>query len=119
MLGSTIEVTINAVAKTLNRINDSEPYSAVYYLEDGTVDYTVTIKHTVPASRGSGKESHLVRLDVNTYDEDNVLLRKQSVWVVAEASFGRQDTTTLNYAAQGLFGFLDSTDMAKVLGRQS
>lgn len=119
MLGTTVSITVNAVAKVLNRVNDSEPYSATYFLEDGTEDYTLTVKHTIPSSRGSSKESHLVRLDVNYYDAENVLLRRQSIWTVAEVSNGRQDTTTLDYLAQGLFGFLNTTNMTKVLGRQS
>lgn len=120
MLGTTITVTINAVAKVLKRVSDADPYSATYFLADSaTKDYTLTVKHTVPKTRGASKESHLVRLDANDFDADGVLIRTQSVWVVAECSSGRQDSTNLNYYAQGLFGYLTSTNMGYVLDRDS
>jgi len=119
MLGSSLTITINAVAKVLARVNDSEPYSATYFLEDGTTDYQLMIKHTVPATRGASKESHLVRLDVTEYDADGEVLRKQSVWVVMEASIGKQDATTISYYVDGLCGLLDTTNVPKILARQS
>jgi hypothetical protein len=119
MIGSTITITINAVAKTLNRVNDSEPYSATYFLAEATRDYTATIKHTIPTTRGASKESHLVRLDIVDYDADGVVTKKQSAWTVLEASIGSQNTTDLGYFANGLMDFLDATVLPKVLARQS
>jgi len=120
MLGTTLPVTINAVAKTLKRVNDSDPYSATYFLADSsTLDYTLYIKHTIPKIRGGSKESHLVRLDAQTYDADGVPLRSQSSWVVTECSLGRQDSAALNYMSQGLFGYLTSANLGFVLDRDS
>jgi bifunctional ADP-heptose synthase (sugar kinase/adenylyltransferase) len=118
MLGSTITLSINAVNKVLVRVDDSEPYSSKYFLEDGDDEYTLKFTHTVPKSRGASKESHLVRLDVDTYDSDDVLVRRQSVWTVMEASSGRQDATTLGYYAQGLMTWL-GTNKALILARDS
>jgi len=119
MIGSTITFDVNAVAKTLNRVNDSEPYSATYFLAEATRDYTVTIKHTIPSVRGASKESHLVRLDVVDYDADGVAIHKHSCWTVCEVTLGAQNTTDLGYFFFGLTDFCDSTNMAKVLSRQS
>jgi hypothetical protein len=119
MLGSTITLSVNAVNKILVRVNDSEPYSSTYFLEDGTTDYTLIFKHTVPASRGASKESHLVRLDVVEYDATTGdILRKQSVWEVMEASTGRQDSTTLGYYVAALNTWV-STNKALILARDS
>lgn len=120
MLGTTLTVTVNAVAKVLKRVSDSDAYSATYFLADSsTRDYTLNVKHTIPKLRGSGKESHLIRLDINDYDADGVPIRTQSVWVVAECSLGRQDSTQLGYYVQGLFGLLTSTNMGYILDRDS
>lgn len=119
MLGSTITLSINAVNKVLSRVNDSEPYTAIYFLEDGLVDYELKITHTVPKTRNSGtKESHLVRLDVYTYDSEGILLRKQSTWTVFETGTGRQDSTTAGYYADGLLNWVE-TNKALILARES
>lgn len=118
MLSSTITLSVNAVNKVLSRVNDSEPFSSTYWLEDGTTEYTLTIKHTVPAKRGASKESHLARLDVVEYDTDGEILRKQSVWIVQEASIGRQDTTTLGYYSDALCVWVGANE-ASLLARES
>jgi len=119
MLGSTITLAVNAVNKVLVRINDSEPYQSSYFLEDGNDDYALTIKHSVPATRGASRESHMARLDVTSYDATTgAVLRKQSSWVVLEASIGRQDSTTLGYYTQALATWI-GTNKALILARDS
>lgn len=44
--GSTISITINSVAKILNRINDSEPNSSEYMLRTSTEEYRFKIRHS-------------------------------------------------------------------------
>lgn len=119
MLSSTLTVTINGVGKVLSRVNDSEPYSSTYFLQESTTDYTLNVKHTIPAIRGVSKESHLVRLDVVDYDTDDSVLRKQSVWTVLETSVGKQEATDQGYNAAGLFALLDTTMVANILARES
>lgn len=118
MLASTITLTINGVAKVLARNLQSEPYQSKYWLEDGLNEYTLSFKHTVPSRRGASKESHLVRLDVDTYDADNELTRRQSVWTVMEVSVGRQDTTTLGYYSDALATWVAANE-ALILARES
>lgn len=120
MLGTTLTITVNAVAKVLKRVSDPDPYSATYFLADSsTRDYTLTVKHTVPKTRGVSKESHLIRLDIDDYDSDGVPIRKQSTWTVMECSLGRQDSTQLNYYAQALVAYLTSTNIGYLLDRDS
>jgi hypothetical protein len=119
MLGTTITLSVNSVNKVLSRVSDPEPYSSTYFLEDGVDDYTLTFKHTVPRSRGASKESHLVRLDVNTYDATSgALLRKHSTWIVDETGIGKQDSTTAGYHASALATWFN-TNKALVLARES
>lgn len=50
--GTTLTLTINAVAKVLNRINDSEKYSSEYLLRTATEEYRVKIRHSQEAAKG-------------------------------------------------------------------
>lgn len=62
--GSTLTLTVNAVAKVLNRIND-ENYGSEYYLRNGSTDeYRVTIRHSKEAPLADGKrmDRHLVTI---------------------------------------------------------
>lgn len=118
MLGSPITLAVNAVNKNLVRVNDSEPYQSQYFLEDGLVDLTLSIKHQVPSLRANGKESHLVRLDAVEYDSAGANIRKQSCWIVMETSLGRQDTTNLGYYLAALATWT-STNKALILARDS
>jgi hypothetical protein len=119
MLGTTITLSVNSVDKILKRVNDSEPYSSTYFLEDGDFDFELNIKHTVPKTRGVSKESHLVRLNVTEYDATTgEILRVQSTWEVMEASTGRQDSTTLGYYVAALNTWV-STNKALILARDS
>lgn len=49
---STITITINSVAKVLNRVSDSEPYSSEYMLRTSTDEYRVKIRHTHQDPKG-------------------------------------------------------------------
>lgn len=119
MLGTTLTVTINAVAKVLNRVTD-DGYAATYFLSEATRDYTLSVKHTVPKVKGASKESHLLRLDINDYDAvTGAVIRKSSVWTVLETSTGSQNDTDMGYYRAGLSGLLDATLTTKILQRMS
>jgi hypothetical protein len=119
MLGTSITITVNAVAKVLARVDDSQPYQATYYLSETTRDYTCIVKHTVPKVKGASRESHLLRLDVTDYDANGAAIRKSSVWTVLETSLGSQNDVDLGYFRAGLAGFLDATNTGKILQRIS
>lgn len=117
MIGDTIGITYNLVAKTLSKVNQDN-FGANYYLEDGNDRFNLTIKHTIPPKGKSG-ESHLARLDVEHYDVDGVLLRTSSAWAVIRTDGGIQDSTKSTYATEALQSFLTSTNIAKIVGRES
>lgn len=117
MLGTTLGITYNAVAKTLSRVKD-DGYSADYYLDDGQLKFLLSVKHTVP-SRGGVGESHLVRLDVDMYDANMVFLRTASAWTVIKTFDAVQDTTSSNNVANALRTLTDSTFIGKLNTRES
>lgn len=116
MLGDTITVTYNTVAKVLSRVK-LEGYGANYYLDDTTKRFYVNVKHTVPVTGQSG-ESHLVRLDVEHITSDEVV-RKTSAWTVIRTDVGIQEATSADYTTQALVDFLSDATIDKVIGRES
>jgi len=117
MLGTTLGITYNSVAKTLSRVKD-DGYSATYYLDDGTERFTLVVKHTIPA-RGVAGESHMVRLDVEHYDANGEYLRTSSAWTVIKTFDAVQDSDDSGYAVDSLVDLLAPTLTAQVIARES
>lgn len=117
MIGETVTINHNSVAKTLKRINQDN-FGATYFLDDGPVKFNLNVKHTIP-QRGKSGESHLARLDVEYYDANSVLLRTASAWSVIRTDNGIQDPSASNYAASALQDFLTDANIAKIVGRES
>lgn len=116
MLGDTISVTYNTVAKVLSRIKQ-DGYGAEYYLDDVTKRFYFTVKHTVPATGKTG-ESHLARLDVE-HITDGVVARKSSAWTAIRTDVGLQDQATSEDTTEALVDFLSDATITKIVGRQS
>jgi len=116
LFADPLAITYNAVAKNLPRINQ-DGYTSEYFLDGTTVRYTATVKHTIPQKGGSG-ESHLMRLDVDTYDGSGVYVRRSSSWVVVKTFDNSQDTTVAGYTLDALISALTTTNKTKLLGRE-
>jgi hypothetical protein len=116
-LGDPIAITYNAVVKNLVKVNQDN-FGSTYYLDDGTERFTMSVKHTIPAS-GEAGESHLVRLDVEHFDVDGVLLRTSSAWSVIKTFTGKQDTNSSQYVSEALVDFMTDANITKVIGRES
>nr|APG77266.1 hypothetical protein [Wenling levi-like virus 1] len=117
MLSEPITVTVDAVAKSLPRVNQDNNGST-YYLDDGQQKYTLSVKHTIPP-RGESGESHLVRLDVEQYDTDGMYLRTQSAWMVLKTWDQGQDSAELDIAGQGLVDLMTDTFLDSIIQRES
>jgi len=50
--GSTLTITVNAVAKVLNRLGDINAYASQYMLRSSTDEYLVDIKHSKENAKG-------------------------------------------------------------------
>lgn len=118
--GDTITITINSVAKVLNKINQ-DGFSSEYLLRETTGEFSMNIRHSRDKAivNGFPLERH------------NVVL-KQTIYPVAPSTPGmvRQISTTLvadrtDVAATlllfdvGFVGFLTSGNMGKVLNWES
>jgi hypothetical protein len=119
MIGDTVAVTYNAIVKTLNKINQDN-YGSNYFLDDAAnlMKFTLTVKHTIPP-KGKFGESHLARLDVDHYDASSVLLRTATAWGVIKTDNGNQDSTSSSRVALALQTFMTSTNIGKLVGRES
>lgn len=119
MIGDTIGITYNAVAKTLSKVNQ-DSYGADYYLDDSAnlMRFYIKIRHTIPA-RGKSGESHMLRLDVETYDSAGALLRTSSAWNVMATNDGVQDFTTSKRVQAALLTAATVANTDKILGRES
>lgn len=122
MLGDTISVTYDTVAKTLSRVKQ-DGYGAEYFLDDKAVSnrcFRVTVKHTVPAPGVAG-ESHLFRLDVDQYDTASpfALLRTSSAWMASRTDSATQDQEISEDTIEAVVDFLTDATITKIVGRQS
>lgn len=112
-----LQFTYNTVAKDLVRIDPGIPYTSEHYLDDGTLRFTGRIAHTLPSS-GIGT-SHMMRLGVETLDADDVLTRRDSVWLACRTDISRQNSTEMKYAVDALIGALTSGNIIKLLARET
>jgi hypothetical protein len=112
-----ITLAWDAGTVTMNRINQDN-FGAVYYGTSGVRRFTLTVKHTIP-SRGAFGESHLLRLDVEVYDANGVLLRTSSAWAVVRTDSGIQDQEESEDATEALVDFLSDANITKLVSRQS
>lgn len=117
MIGDTTDITFNAVVKTLKKVNQDN-FGAQYYLRDGTEEYTLKVEHVLPTKKNANLESHKISLTVDSFDAEDVLLTRQEMWTVLRTVQGRQPADALDYAL-GLAGWCDSTNLTKVLARES
>lgn len=93
---------------------------STFFFRGSNYDVTMSVKHTYPAVRGSGEESHLVRFDVQQYDADGVLVRTSSVWTVFATRGGAQDTTVSANIFDSMTEFFGQVGMVDaILGREA
>lgn len=121
MIGDSIAVTYNSVAKTLQKINQDN-YGAEYFLDDvatSGIRFTLTVKHTIPA-RGAFGESHVMKLKCEFVNATTFLIdRTCSSWGVLRTDDGLQDLTSSQRVQAALLTALTAGNTTKMLGRES
>lgn len=119
MIGDTIGLTYNAVAKTLNKVNQDN-YGAEYFLDDSTnlMRFRITVKHTIPKI-GEFPESHLMRLDVDYVDANGQLLRTATSWGVMKTDDATQDLVSSQRVQAAFLTAWTTANTNKLLGRES
>jgi hypothetical protein len=111
--GATLTITVNAVAKVLNRINQDN-YGSEYYLRSSTDEYRVKIRHSKesPLSDGRQFDRHNVEVTHTVFATSTVPEIKR-IDSFTNRTLANDDITVAGY----LFaGFVDYIDNATVQG---
>lgn len=93
-------------------------YSSEYFGNIGSEDFILTIKHTVPQNR-AGEHSHLVRLDVITFDAQNVIIGKASTWRVFGSYLGQQVIAKVTNLDKAIGSLMTAPNLTKLLNGES
>jgi hypothetical protein len=105
--GATITVTVNAVAKVLNRINQDN-YGSEYYLRSSTDEYRMKIRHSKenPLADGRQFDRHNVELTHTIFATPTTLEIKR----IASSTFrvlGTDDLTQAGYLTAAFVDYVD------------
>lgn len=116
MLADPQTITVNSVAKTLNRIS-TEGTKSIYQTDDGAYKFTVSHQEAK-----NGRIRRMVRIDNTVVAADPLTAENdyQSLGVylvVDEPKFGFTDTD-IGYVAAAAVAWLTPTNVAKVCASQ-
>jgi hypothetical protein len=106
--GSTATITINAVAKVLNRINQDN-YGSEYYLRSTLEEYRMKVRHSkeAPQVDGTRFDRHNVEITHVVYATSTTLEIKRIVNVTARV-LSTDDLTAAGYLFAGAIDYIDS-----------
>lgn len=115
MFGDSIALTVDTVAKTMNKINQDN-YSAEYLLRETLVEYRLRVRHTkTNPKNGVTYDRHNVEFVVTTFATDTVAEFTRKSYFVIEQLPSDQDDGTM----QALADWVDATSLGKLLGWES
>lgn len=121
MLGDTVGITVNAVAKTLAKINQ-DGYSSEYYLRETLQEFRMKIRHTKdrPAA-GSGVQvdRHNIELTQTIYPVAPATANKVRRCYVVITNENSDDATALGYLQSALNGFMTAPNVSKFANWES
>lgn len=105
--GATITVTVNAVAKVLNRINQDN-YGSEYYLRSATDEYRMKIRHSKEAPQADGRrfDRHNVELTHTVFATPSA----SAITRIASSTFRILETDDLTPAGYLTAAFIDYVD---------
>lgn len=120
MLGDTVSITVNAVAKTLAKINQ-DGYSSEYYLREATQEFRLKVRHSKDRPNGKGVQvdRHNVELTQTIYPDASGLGGKtRRVYGVITNEFS-DDAVALGYLQSALNGFMTAANVSKFANWES
>lgn len=120
MFADTITITINAVAKILNRINQDNGGSE-YFLRGALDDFRLKIRHTSYTNKASGRivDRHNVEFVQTVYPVAPATASTiRKAYLVLEAERVDAITDPLNFSL-GYVGFFTSPNVTKLLQYES
>lgn len=106
--GATLTVTVNAVAKVLNRINQDN-YGSEYYLRESTGDFRVKIRHSKESPQTDGRyfDRHAIDITQTVYATDTTPEIKRTDSYV-NRTLANDDVVVAGYLFAGWVDYLDS-----------
>lgn len=112
-----IAVTVNAIAKSLVRINQ-DGYSSEYFLREATQEFTVKIRNTSFTRNGQTIDRHNVELTQTVYATATVPALVRKAYSVIENS--RSDSPgEAVYIGKALADFMSTANLTKLINRES
>lgn len=119
MIGDTIGITYNAVAKTLVKVNQ-DGYGAEYYLDDAAnlMRFSLIVKHTLPSAKNAG-ESHMMKLSVTFLDANGNPIRTAVSHGVMKTDTVAQDLVSSQRVQAAFLTAFTTANTNKMLGRES
>lgn len=119
MFGDTITITINSVAKVLNKINQ-DGYGAEYLLRETTGEYRLKVSHSVEkASAGmEAYDRHYVDFKQTIYATTTDAEIVREIFTVTRAKKADVVATHVLFDV-GFVGFLTSGNITKLLNWES
>lgn len=120
MFGDTITITVNAVAKVLNRINQDQ-YGSEYFLRGTADEYRLRIRHSsyTDKARGVLVDRHNVELVQTVYAVSPATVNTiRKSYCVLENERKDGVTDPLNFDL-GFAAFLNSGNITKLLNYES
>jgi hypothetical protein len=117
MFADTITISVNAVNKVLNRINDSDPYSSEYYLRSTTDEFRLFIRNSKVTDKkrpGAFMDQHNVEFIHTVYPVAPATL--STVRRVFTTFLNQQGDTLTdpNYVVTGLLAWLTASSSANI-----
>jgi hypothetical protein len=104
--GSTLTVTVNAVAKVLNRINQDN-YGSEYALLAALEEYRVLIRHSKITRAGKTFDRHNVQITHIVYATSTVAEIERRCYIVFENAYN-DDKTLMGYLTAGFVDYVDN-----------
>jgi bifunctional N-acetylglucosamine-1-phosphate-uridyltransferase/glucosamine-1-phosphate-acetyltransferase GlmU-like protein len=119
MIGDTLTVTYNSVAKVLNKINQDN-YTSEFYLRDALEDYRVKVRHSTESVKAGQPvyERHQVDLTRTVFATTTTPERIYQTYTVIRLQKGA-DPDAAELLASALCGVLSASFVDKVVGWQS
>lgn len=110
-------ITVNAVAKSLVRINQ-DGYSSEYFLREATLEYGFRIRNTSFLRAGVTIDRHNVEVTQTVYATPTVPSVTRKAYVVLENSRADTPADAINLL-KALAGWLTDANITKMVNRES
>lgn len=119
MLGDTVAITVNAVAKTLAKINQ-DGYASEYYLRETLQEFRMKVRHSKdrPAADGVQVDRHNVELTQTVYATSTTPEIIRKAYCVITNRFS-DDATQVGYLQGALNGFMTAANVTKLANWES